>query len=95
MPPAVGTVVRVRVILTGEERTGVATEIDENTGIISVRVGSFGYSFCAECGVWAPIHGVMLVCSTATDEIIGSPHPQTEQAQAADSSDFYLSVDCS
>jgi hypothetical protein len=37
----------------------------------------------------------MLVCSTATDEIIGSPHPQTEQAQAADSSDFYLSVDCS
>lgn len=34
-------------------------------------------------------------CSTVAEEIIGSPRTQIEQAQAADSSAFYPTVDCS
>ena len=107
MPPAVGTVVRVRVTPADEERTGVVVD-GTCDGITYVRIGNMIYSFFL-VGRRRVSGDMMLICSTDEDEILdsprlqavqdvailGSPRPQTEQAQAADSNDFYLAVDCS
>ena len=110
MPPAVGTAVRVRVISTGEEWTGRVRGLSRQGSVQCAYVQAVltgmmftfkKFSTLEWCSArWVTVDMDMEfeaedVCSTAADEIIGSPRPQTEQAQAADSSGFYLAVDCS